>query len=61
MTLFERLNFQLIVFLNLLDLTETEMDEEGMQVPYELLITGYNLHIEILKKELVTLEENNMK
>ena len=32
-----------------------------MQVPYELLITGYKLHIEILKEELVTLEENNMK
>ena len=33
-------------------------DGEGMQVPCELLITGYELHIEILKKELVKLEEN---
>ena len=36
-------------------------DGEGMKVPCELLITGYELHIEIFKKELVKLEENTVQ
>ena len=33
-------------------------DGEGMQVPCELVITGYKLYLDILKKEVVNIGEN---
>ena len=33
-------------------------DGEGMQVPCELVITGYKLYLDILKKEVVKIGEN---
>ena len=33
-------------------------DGEGMQVPRELVITGYKLYLDILKKEVVKIGEN---
>ena len=33
-------------------------DGEGMQVPCELLITGYKPYLDILKKEVVKIGEN---
>ena len=33
-------------------------DGEGMQVPPELVITGYKLYLDILKKQLVKIGED---
>ena len=33
-------------------------DGEGMQVPCELVITGYKLYLDVLKKEVVKIGEN---
>ena len=33
-------------------------DGEGMQVPCELVITGYKLYLDIFKKEVVKTGEN---
>ena len=36
-------------------------DGEGMQVPCELVITGYKLYLDILKEEVVNTKEEKKK